>query len=170
MEKTFLQHTEVRTKLQPFPLVEARVWEEGAGAVWAGYQEGKKSPWEAGLLFAANAAEQQRQNSLKPLALVSQGASWGEGTEKAGESLSLCFVSLWEKVADFRVWIKRKEPSLCPLWEGECLTVKTTYVPLLVTISLPITLLSSGGLGKGRGNTQEPIQHHLYCLCVFIPI
>ena len=170
MEKTFLQHAEARTKLQPFPLVEARVWEEGAKAVWACYQEGKKSLWEVGLLFAANAAEQQRQNSLKPLALVSQEASWGEGIEKAAaEALSLHFFSLWEKAPDFRVWTKRKEPSPCPLREGKCLTAKTTDVPLLVTTSLPITLLSDGGLGKGRDDSQEPIQQCLCCLCMFLP-
>lgn len=43
--KTFSQHTEARTKLQPFPLVEAWVSEE---AVWACYQEGKKALWESG--------------------------------------------------------------------------------------------------------------------------
>lgn len=46
--KTLSQHAEARTKLQPFPLVEARVWGEGAEAVWACYQEGKKALWEGG--------------------------------------------------------------------------------------------------------------------------
>lgn len=46
--KTFSQRTEARTKLQSFPLVEAWVWEEGAKAVWACYQEGKKALWEGG--------------------------------------------------------------------------------------------------------------------------
>lgn len=172
MEKTFLQHTEARTKLQPFPLVEAWVW-EGAEAVWVCYQEGKKSLWELRLLFAVKAAEQQRRNRLKPLTLVSQEASWGEGIEKAAvaaaEALSLHFFSLWEKAADFRVWTKRTESSPPLLWEGKCLTVKTTAVPPLVTISLPITLLSDGGLGKCWDDSQEPIQQRLYCLCMFLP-
>lgn len=46
--KTFSQHTEARTKLQPFPLVEPWVWGEGAEAIWACYQEGKKALWEGG--------------------------------------------------------------------------------------------------------------------------
>jgi len=172
MENTFLQHTEARTKLQPFPLVEARVWAEGAEAVWACYLEGKKSPWEAGLLVTENAAEQQRRNSLKPLALVSQEASWGEGIEKAAAepmSLHFCFLfcSSWEKAADFRVWTKHKEPSTCRSGGGKCLPAKTT--DLLITISLAITLGSDGGLGKGRDDSQKPIQQCLCCLCALLP-
>lgn len=87
---------------------------------------------ELGFSSLVDAAERQRQNSLKPLAVVSQEASWGEGIEKAAaEASSLRVFSLWEKTADFMVWAKSKEPSPWPLQGRKCLTAKTTDVPLL---------------------------------------
>lgn len=71
--------------------------------------------------FSANAAEQQRQNSLKTLTLVPQEVSWGrKDTEKgaAAEALSLHFFSLWEKAAHFRVWTKARSHLLVPYKKG----------------------------------------------------